>query len=179
MSAIDFLKDILIGNRQNAVWNIGRVLGFKHPERSEFWKESVEHYQGLDVKGKRVLVLGSDFGVTPMYFLSRGAKSVVGYSLWKQYFFHPNYEHRFERFSMDKINANDYDVMSADCEGCEYLLSREFLSKLEGYVICFHDPVENISILEYARKEGVSIRPPPAKPGYKPEIAIYRKKVMR
>ena len=48
MSAKDFLKDIFIENRQNAIWNVGRVLGLKHPERSEFWKESVEHYQGLD-----------------------------------------------------------------------------------------------------------------------------------
>lgn len=173
MSAIGFFKDVLIDNRRNALWNIERILGIADPRKSVLWEESDEHYKGLNVKNERVLVLGSDYGVTPMYFLSKGAKSVVGYSLWKQYFFHSDYEHRQEPFTMDKIKGERFDVMTADCEGCEYLLTNDFLENLKSYVICFHAPVENEQILQYVKGIGISIPPPEPVPQSKQEIAIY------
>ena len=182
MSAKDFIKYSIVRDKGNVIWNLKRILRAADPKVSKYWKESDEHYSNLDVRGKKVLVIGADFGVTPMYFLSKGAQSVVGYSLWKQYFFHPNYEHRQEPFYVDKLDGEDFDVMSSDCEGCEYGFTKELLNRIGSHVICFHEPVLNNDILEYARRIATRlIRPPPFDPlpppqghpgQWKPEVLI-------
>lgn len=177
MTAVEFLKDILIYNPQNAGWNIRRLLHSADPHRSFLWKESEMHYGNIDVRGKRALMLGSDYGVTPMYLIERGAESVVGFSLWKQYFFHPRYTHIREPFSMDKIRGMDFDVMFSDCEGCEYLLTKDYLATLKGYVICFHDPIANQELFDYVKSESTYIIPPTPIERCKEEIAIYVKAI--
>ena len=175
MTAGEFLRDILIDNRQNAIWNMKRILYIADPHRSWAWEESEDHYSGIDVRGKKVLMLGSDYGVTPMYLIERGAESVTGFSLWKQYFFNPRYTHITDRFTMDKINGMGFDVMFSDCEGCEYLLTKDYLKTLKGYVICFHDPIENQELFDYVKSESTFIAPPVdrVEEGYKKEIAIF------
>ena len=175
MTATGFLRDILIDNRQNAIWNMKRILRIADPHESWAWKESEDHYNGIDVKGKKALMLGSDYGVTPMYFIERGAESVTGFSLWKQYFFDPRYMHITDRFTMDRIKGMDFDVMFSDCKGCEYLLTKDFLSKLKGYVICFHDPIENQALFDHVKSESTSMTPPSKVEGYREEIAIFTK----
>ena len=175
MTASGFLRDILIDNRQNAIWNMKRILHIADPHRSWAWKESEEHYSSINVKGKRVLMLGSDYGITPMYLIERGAESVVGFSLWKQYFFDPRYTHITDRFTMDKIKGMDFDVMFSDCEGCEYLLTKDYLATLKGYVICFHNPIENHELFDYVKSKSIYMTPPSKVEGYREEIAIFTK----
>ena len=175
MTTAGFIKDILIDNPQNAGWNIRRVLHIADPRKSWQWKDSETHYNGVDVKGKRALMLGSDYGVTPMYLIQKGVESVVGFSLWKQYFFHPRYTHIRARFSMDGIRGMDFDVLFADCEGCEYQLREYFLSSLDDYVICFHDPIGNQQLFDYVKSQSVSITPPLEVGRYNREIAILMK----
>ena len=175
MTASNFLRDIVIDNRQNAIWNMKRILHIADPHKSPLCKESEDHYSGIDVKGKKVLMLGSDYGITPMYLIERGAESVTGFSLWKQYFFNPRYMHITERFTMDKIKGMDFDVLVADCEGCEYLLTKDFLSTLGSYVICFHDPIENHQLFDYVKSESVFMSPPPWSGEGKKEISVFRR----
>ena len=179
MTAGEFLRDILIDNRQNAIWNIKRVLHVADPSKSWAWKESEAHYSSIDVKGKKVLMLGSDYGITPMYLLDKGAGSVVGFSLWKQYFFDPRYTHIMSPFTMDMIDGMDFDVMFSDCEGCEYLLTNDYLATLKGYVICFHAPIENHELFDHVKSESDFIIPPITPPSkterWKEEIAIFAK----
>ena len=175
MTATGFLRDILIDNRQNAAWNIRRIFRIADPRKSWQWRDSETYYSDIDVKEKKAMVLGSDYGITPMYLIERGAKSVMGFSLWKQYFFNSRYTHRVERFTMEKIKGIDFDVLVADCEGCEYLLTKDFLSSLSGYVICFHDPIENQKLFDYVKSESVCMAPPTWSGEGKKEISVFRR----
>lgn len=178
MGVIGFLEDIATGNGRNAMWNARRVIGIGRPEGSWLWDDAVKYYSSLSVAGKNVLDMGSDYGVSPMFFLSRGALSVTGFSLWKQYFFDPRYTHRLELFTAEKIKDVSFSVLKADCEGCEYLLTKEHLIPLDDWIIAFHAPVENRELYEYCVANGVEAAPPPPRcEGFREEIAILKKKV--
>ena len=67
-------------------------LGILPLKWSEWYQDCLDIYWRLDVRDKVVLDIGSDFGTTPMFFLTQmGAKKVVGVSLESQYFSHMNY----------------------------------------------------------------------------------------
>lgn len=103
-------------------------------------------YSKLDVRGKKVLDIGSDFGTTPMYFISQGAKRVVGYSLEKQRLFDPLYDHRQKPFLYDNFVLDDSWVLKADCEGCEWDFTPEFLTQFDDFLILAHLPIRNLRL---------------------------------
>ena len=72
------------------------------PWWSIFWHEA-HLYDSLEVRGMDVIDVGCDYGVTPMYFLARGARSVTGFSEWEPRFYHSAYLHHTGRTTAARI----------------------------------------------------------------------------
>ena len=148
---------------------------------SEWYQDCVEIYSRLDVKGRHVLDLGSDFGTTPMFFIGKGAKEVIGFSLEEAYYMHRNYTH----YVVDKIpdsgdDINDIlmcthytrnDVLKIDAEGLEWTIYPSTISYFHDWIIALHKPILNPELYEWIKENGELI----ATKGTE-EFAVYQKR---
>lgn len=162
-----------------------RPLHLLNFERSQYYKDCVKYYSDLYVKGRIVFDIGSDFGTSPMFFLQKGAKLVLGFSLDKQYFVKPGYVHYRCRDEIEVARLannlrNTYITMhdlenkvslKMDCEGCEWDFSPEFLESFADWVIALHSPVKNKRLYEYITRNGRFIGQENDE-----EFAVYKKK---
>ena len=153
------------------------------PEQSEYWNDCVKYYSSLDVAGKAVLDIGSDFGTSPLFFIKKGAKTVYGFSLDEQYFENKNYRHyRYNNESDLCMGAHlSYPLISEapivlkmDCEGCEWNFSPEFFNGFADWVVALHNPIRSRELYDYLTSSGQYIGK-----FNDEEFAIYRKKVIR
>ena len=163
------------------------------PEKA--WLQDCKtYYSGLNVKDAVVLDVGSDVGISPMYFLKHGAKTVIGYSLLKQKYKHPLY-HSFEQpFTVDHaleqlgIYLHYFPhvrrILKSDCEGCEWTMTSSFINLFDDWIIGLHTPTQNIALYDYIKQSGQNIANPGGFLGDEltytqdiKEFAIYRKKM--
>ena len=82
-------------------------------------KDCYEVYGKYDYKDKVVLDIGADFGLSPKFFIDRGAKRVIAYSPMRQkrQFMDEKIEWHRKYWKGEEIEA---DFLKIDCEGCEY-----------------------------------------------------------
>ena len=151
-------------------------------EKSQYYNDCVRFYNTLDVKDKIVMDVGCDFGTTPMYFIRKGAIKVIGFSKDNQYFFDSRYKH----FNVDvepnslsnvirditniKQSMDKQIVLKADCEGCEWNFTKEFINSFDDWIIAVHTPIRNNELYNYIKENGDLIGKQEGS-----EIGIYRK----
>lgn len=150
------------------------------PQWTKHWKECKQFYADLDVKGRRVLDLGSDIGVSPMYFLKRGARTVTGITLDKQHFSNTMYRHLQVSAPLDETDFRfvksisgfyGCEVLKADIEGWEWNMTSDFISKFDDWVIALHHPIENEALYEWIKEHGILLGGLPGT-----EFAVYRRR---
>jgi hypothetical protein len=156
-----------------------RKLGLLKLKHSQYYPECIKFYSRLNVNGKRVLDMGSDYGASPMYFISRGAEFVLGISSLKQYFTDPRYEHTETVLSgqwmvglkarVDHLRLN---ALKSDIEGLEWDYTPEFISGFDDWIIAVHSPVRNEGLFEYIKANGTLIGSQKGS-----EFGIYKKVV--
>jgi len=166
----------------NSIFPVLVRINFALPELSPYWSECRKFYKYLNVKGKIVYDIGDDFGTSPMFFIQRGADYVYGMSLDDAIFSHDRYSHQKREFDfidsivevveIRKANPEKQIVLKADCEGCEWSFTKEFIEHFDDWVIALHAPVRNKELYNYIWKNGEFIgRPVPEGP----EFAVYGK----
>ena len=171
-------------------WNdIRRKLHILKLEESQYYPECERFYSGLDVAGKIVIDVGCDFGTTPMYFLRKGAKFVMGFSMDSQYFYDVGYIHYnvnddpnvllefIQKRQQMKTIASLPFVLKSDCEGCEWNFTKEFIETFDDWIIAVHTPITNESLYQYIKDNGENIgNQRSGKDLGIEEIGVYRKK---
>jgi hypothetical protein len=88
-------------------------------EEYNILKECYEIYGRYDYRGKVVLDIGADFGLSPKFFIDHGAKKVIAYSPMRQ-----KHQIRDEKIEWNREywqgEERSADFLKIDCEGCEY-----------------------------------------------------------
>lgn len=158
-------------NDKPKFWSdVRRRLHTLRLEKSQYYSDCLRFYSSLDVKGKVIIDVGDDFGTTPMYFLRKGAETVVGFSKDKQYFRNKHYKH----YNVDEepmylpatiakikeIKEAMYPpnlVLKSDCEGCEWDFTKEFIDAFDDWVIALHTPIKDLELYQYIKQNGVLI----------------------
>lgn len=169
-------------------WNdVRRKLHILTLEKSQYYKDCIEFYDSLDVEGNVVIDVGCDFGTTPMYFIRKEAIKVIGFSKDNQYFFDSRYKH----FNVDKEpdslsnvikdiknikqSMDKSIVLKADCEGCEWDFTQDFIEAFDDWIIVVHTPISNDSLYQYIKDHGEYLGNQQGGKGIVQEIGIYRK----
>ncbi|MEM0160084.1 MAG: hypothetical protein QW393_04980 [Candidatus Micrarchaeaceae archaeon] len=104
----------------------------------QYMKEIYQVYSYIDVKGKTILDVGADFGLSPMHFINQGASRVIAFSLEKQkpWLAHPRIEWHRQKWDGDWHVCG---VLKIDCEGCEYGRPVEwYLNGFKEFYIAIH-----------------------------------------
>ncbi len=102
-------------------------------------------YSKIDYTNKTVVDIGCDFGTTPLIFRLKGAKHVYGYTKGKnnlliQSLTREKWFTLMGEFNEDAKRKMPYaDVLKADCEGCEALLTPDIISRFPEWIIAIHD----------------------------------------
>ncbi len=168
--------------------DLRRKLHILKLEKSQYYPECERFYSDLDVVGKVVIDVGCDFGTTPIYFLRKGAVTVIGFSKDKQYFHSNNYKHynvdqdpHVLPTTIQSIKRIKDEMpplaLKSDCEGCEWNFTQEFIDSFEDWIIAVHTPVVNKKLYEYIKEKGENIGNQESGKGMGvEEIGIYRKK---
>lgn len=191
------------GGMNDAIYYVAPT-GFSCTVGRQGKKYNLSYTEWFDVRDKIVVDIGADFGTSPLYFLAKGAKYVVGFSLEKQYFYHPKYMHivgidYYPEDSLkmweietgnDPLKTIDIDleiqpevpisdmVLKCDAEGWEWNLSAGFIDSMHDWIIALHCPILNPFLFEWIKKNGLLVAQPiafPTKNG--DEFAIYRKRL--
>lgn len=126
------------------------------------YHENPENYKSMyaitNLKGKVILDIGADWGSTPHFFISQGAKQVIAvegnekyYKRMKENFRDdprviPKFIYIIEARDIEKlIKEHSPDIVKIDCEGCERHLSRVQRSILKipsEYIMETHLPYD-------------------------------------
>ena len=152
-------------------------LGILPLKWSEWYQDCLDIYWRLDVRDKVVLDIGSDFGTTPMFFLTQmGAKKVVGVSLESQYFSHMNYHHyKMPVGGFDSLPGSltemAFDILKVDAEGLEWDMEIEFIEPFHDWIIALHRPILNPELFEWIKAYGKLIATKTTE-----EFAVYQKR---
>ena len=170
--------------------DVKRALHILNLEKSEWYKECSEYYN-FDVKNKIVIDYGCDFGTSPLWFINNDAKKVIGFSLDNQYFKNERYEHNkisiidepkkliaelTNKINEIKKQLPNEIILKADCEGCEWNFSSEFIELFSDWVIALHMPIKNIALENYIKLHGKLIGEPDLDIMHiKREYTIYQK----
>ena len=165
-----------VHNRRAFAADVLGPIGMLPLKWSEWCQDCIEIYSKLDVKGRHVLDIGSDFGTTPMYFIQRGAIEVFGISLEPQYFFHPRYEHvRIQKEGKWEIFDNDQKIrniaLKSDAEGIEWEFTSNFIRQFRDWIIALHYPIGNPELYEWIKAHGELIATKDTE-----EFAVYQKR---
>ncbi len=124
---------------------------------SEYYPDCIAFYNNIDVKGKTILDMGSDFGTTPMYFIQKGALQVLGVSGMKQYFKHPSYKQIGILSFSDVMKIQDhlhFNILKSDTEGFEWEYTIPFIESFQDWIIACHTPIRNPELFEYIKSHG-------------------------
>jgi len=107
-------------------------------EEYNILKECYEIYGRYDYRGKIILDIGADFGLSPKFFIDHGAKKVIAYSPMKQkrQFKDPGIQWNREYWQGEERSA---DFLKIDCEGCEYYRPVDFYFRYPEALIAIHD----------------------------------------
>ena len=160
----------LLHDRRKFFSDLYRKLHVLTLKRSQYYPECERFYSLMNVKGKIVIDIGCDFGTTPMYFLSRGAVTVIGFSKDKQYFHDNHYRHydvdqdphvlptAIQNIKRIKDEMTPpHIVLKSDCEGCEWNFTKEFIETFEDWIIAVHTPITNEKLYGYIKANGENI----------------------
>ncbi len=134
----------------------------------EKWSNLDLMYGHLDFTDKVVLDIGADWGGTPAFFLSRGAKKVIGvdYHAWyvEKMADHFRDDYRVLPVQVkvenakqikDLIQIHKPDIVKIDCEGCEKVLSRVInLGLCPEYIVEIHSDSIRDSLLSKFKRVG-------------------------
>jgi len=108
-------------------------------EEYNILKECYEIYGRYDYRGKVVLDIGADFGLSPKFFIDHGAKKVIAYSPLRQkrQFKDPRIIWIREYWQGEERSA---DFLKIDCEGCEYSRPLDWYTKnFHSSLFAIHD----------------------------------------
>jgi SAM-dependent methyltransferase len=149
-------------NRRVVIPSLLRSFHCLPLELSEWYPDCLKYYSDLNVRGKVVLDVGCDFGTSPLYFIRRGAKLVIGVSLEPQYFRDNHYLHyhipdKDERDAiMDTLVRWSIlcDVLKVDAEGLEWEMWPAFIMQFEDWIISLHTPIRNPPLYEWIKEHG-------------------------
>ncbi len=163
----------LFNDKRGFKQNILIYLHLLKLEQSEYYTECIKFYSNLNVNGKTIFDIGSDFGTSPLYFINQGALKVLGISGMNQYFRHPKYHQMPIRSFTDIYNLQrilKFNILKSDSEGFEWNFTQEFIESFEDWIIACHYPIKNSQLFEYLKHHGKNIG---SQPGC--EFAIYKK----
>jgi hypothetical protein len=99
-------------------------------------------YGMLDFEGKTVVDIGADIGSSAYYFLSRGARIVICFESEPKLF-----ETLLENAREDpRVYCHGEwigqwvacDILKVDCEGCESLLTEDYLKSVPEFAVALH-----------------------------------------
>ncbi|CAI44189.1 SAM-dependent methyltransferase [Acidianus rod-shaped virus 1] len=116
----------------------------------DYWREYPRSYGLLNVYQRTVQIVGADCGSSALYFLLRGASSVVQYE--KEEKLRKKWQQVCADFSIcDKAvmkeewngEYEDTNIFIMDCEGCEEKLNVSQLNKYSQWCIGVHDWAKN------------------------------------
>jgi len=110
-------------------------------EEHNILRECYEIYGKYDYRGKVILDIGADFGLSPKFFIDHGAVRVIAYSPLRQkrQFKDPRIQWKRE-YWQGRISQQDYaDFLKMDCEGCEYYEPVGFYFLYPEALIAIHD----------------------------------------
>jgi len=107
-------------------------------EEYNILKECYEIYGRYDYRGKVILDIGADFGLSPKFFIDHGAKKVIAYSPMRQkhQFMDEKIEWNREYWQGEERSA---DFLKIDCEGCEYQRPVDFYFLYPEALIAIHN----------------------------------------
>lgn len=130
-----------------------------------YWHEYDYSYGGLDVKDRRIVIIGNDCSSAAIYFLLKGAKCVIGYE--KNHLLNTlstevcQYFGVCEKMRLKGEWKGEYenaDIFVMDCEGCEDLLDLSKLNDYEQVCIAVHYWAKRKSeLIEYFQKNGFKV----------------------
>jgi hypothetical protein len=108
-------------------------------------RETRDMYGMLDFKDKIVIDIGADYGITPRYFLSKGASRVICYEanpvLHRRLLLEMGNDNRIEiNGSWNGVYLPHGDILKMDCEMCEYMIKEEQLQAFPQWAIGVHRP---------------------------------------
>ncbi|AZI75855.1 putative SAM-dependent methyltransferase [Sulfolobales Beppu filamentous virus 3] len=132
----------------------------------DYWYEYDNSYGFLDVKGKKIVIVGADCGSSALYFLLHGAVYIIQYEKdeerrkrWDEVC---RYFNICDKAVMNGEWNNEYpdaDVFIMDCEGCESSLDVDKLSKYTTWCIAVHQWTQNrVELLRKLIRYGVKLR---------------------
>lgn len=169
---------VLEAIRTSAVWHLNL----------NYWDDCIRYYRHLETKGRVILDIGSDYGTSPRYFILNGAFRVIGFSLMDSRYNSYRYIHIKEEFTIDRAIELLRPYMKiklslkADCEGCEWTMTPEFINIFDDWIIGLHSidgKIPNPELYGYILNSGTYIgNPSQYQPDDLPvkEFAVYHKK---
>jgi len=116
-----------------------KIMLINGQEEYNIMTDIYNSYAKLDVyKGKTILDVGSDFGLSPFYFIQRGASKVIAFSPMRQrkWLINPKIEWHRKYWQREERAA---DFLKIDCEGCEYQRPVDFYLLYPEALIAIHD----------------------------------------
>ena len=134
---------------------------------TSYWQECKKFYNAIDFNNAVVFDIGDDVGISPLYFISRGAKKVYGFGTMPQLYFNAKYQHTHYKVTQHNIhifinklkhilfnNKDERMILKMDIEGAEWLFDVDFIERFNEYVIALHYPIRNSSLYKYLKNYG-------------------------
>jgi hypothetical protein len=112
----------------------------------------LETYGKYRYDGKVVLDIGADFGLSPAFFLHKGASKVIAYSPERQKNWLRDSRIEWHR-EYWKGQFQEADILKIDCEGCEYSRPLDWYAKhFHSSLFAIHDFPQYHSLFEEYRE---------------------------
>lgn len=145
-------------------------MRFLSLSETDYWNECERFYDSLDFNNAVVIDIGDDVGTSPLFFISRGAKQVYGFSTMPQLYFNSKYKHSRYRITEKNIgsfidsvkeilshNEHERTILKMDVEGAEWLFNVDFINMFDDYVVALHSPIKNEPLYEWIKSNSVFI----------------------
>lgn len=132
-------------------------MGIMKISDTKYWKECEKFYDSTTPFNSIIIDVGDDVGISPLYFLSRGAKKVYGFGTMPQLYYDKQYVHTHYEITENNIHyfinelkhilltskaKNERVMLKMDIEGAEWLFNLEFITSFDEYVIALHSPIK-------------------------------------
>jgi len=131
-----------------------QIMLLNGQEEYNIMNDIFKSYAKLDIyKGKTILDIGSDIGLSPKFFIDKGATKVIAYSPLRQRKWLKNDKIEWHKtlWQGEYITA---DILKIDCEGCEYIHPIEwYMEKYNEILYAIHyDPIRSYEYYKYINK---------------------------